>query len=342
MNNTKNNHESRNILVTGGGGFLGKAIVRKLIKGGHKVTSFSRSHHKALDRLGAVQIHGDICDAIAVENACKKMDSVFHVAAKPGVWGSYETFFKVNTIGTKNVIAACQNQKVPILIYTSSPSVIFDGSDMEGVNESVPYPDTWHAHYPETKALAEQAVVNASNDHLWTITLRPHLIWGPEDNHLVPRILARAKKLAQVGDGKNKVDTIYVENAAKAHVLAEEALRNTPPLAGNIYFISDDAPIPLWEMVNHILSAGGKSPVKRCISPRTAWVAGVLLEWVYRTFGLNGEPKMTKFVAQELATSHWFDISAAKKDLGYKPDVSIEEGLERLQSWLKKTKDIHM
>ncbi|WP_319409995.1 NAD-dependent epimerase/dehydratase family protein [uncultured Desulfosarcina sp.] len=328
---------TKNILVTGGGGFLGKAIVRKLLAKGHRVASFSRSSYPELDAIGVTQIAGDLANAGAVKDAVRGRDAVFHVAAKPGVWGTFEDFFQPNVTGTRHVITACRSCRVPTLVFTSSPSVVFDGGDMQGVDESVPYPAHYHAPYPQTKAIAEQAVMAAADENLRTIALRPHLIWGPEDNHLVPRIIARAESLRRVGNGQNRVDTIYVDNAARAHVLAMEALENNPTVSGKVYFISDDDPIGLWEMIDRILEAGGKPPVTRTLSPRTAYWLGALLEWSYRTFGINGEPRMTRFVARELATSHWFDISAAKRDLGYSAGISIDEGMKRLKTWLTKS-----
>jgi nucleoside-diphosphate-sugar epimerase len=264
------------------------------------------------------------------------VELVFHVAAKAGVWGSYEAFHQPNVVGTRNVIQACRDQGVGRLVYTSSPSVVFNGRDMEGLDESVPYSHVHLAHYPRTKAAAEQMVRAAASPSLRTLALRPHLIWGPGDNHLVPRIIQRARRLRQVGDGRNKVDTIYVDNAAQAHILAAEKLAKRPELSGRVYFISQDAPIPLWEMVNAILAAADLPPVKRTLSVAAARRAGAVLEWVYRIFRLPGEPPMTRFVAEELATSHWFDIRAAREDLGYRPLISTEEGLRRLRQWLKE------
>ncbi len=327
----------KNILVTGGGGFLGKAIVRRLVNDGHRVTSFSRHGHGPLDALGVEQRYGDIADADAVTGAAQGKDAVFHVAAKAGVWGDWEDYYRVNVTGTETVIYACKSCGVPLLIHTSSPSVVFDGSDMQGTDESTPYPAHYHAAYPQTKAMAEQQVIAAADARLKTIVLRPHLIWGPEDNHLVPRILNRARSLRRVGDGTNRVDTIYIDNAAHAHVLAMQALEKKPTLSGRVYFISDDDPIPLWEMINRILAAGDRDPVNGRISPRVAYAIGAILEWSYRTFGLSGEPKMTRFVARELATAHWFDISAAKRDLGYTATISIDEGMRRLKAWLAET-----
>ena len=328
---------ARSILVTGGGGFLGKAIIGELLADGHQVASFSRRHHPELDRLGVGQIRGDIADADTLARAAQGRDVIFHVAAKAGVGGTFEDYFRPNVTGTRNVIAACRTGGVSMLVYTSSPSVVFDGKDMAGLDESVPYPARYHAPYPQTKAMAEQAVVAAADGQLKTIALRPHLIWGPRDNHLVPRILARAGRLRQVGDGRNRVDTIYIDNAARAHRLAMQALAKNPALSGKVYFISDDHPIELWEMINRILAAAGKPPVKGRISPQAAYRIGAVLEWAYRVFKIAEEPPMTRFVARELATSHWFDISAAKRDLGYGPHVSIDEGLHRLSAWLTES-----
>jgi nucleoside-diphosphate-sugar epimerase len=322
-------------LVTGGGGFLGGAIVRLLIAQGEKVRSFSRKPYSELEALGVQQVRGDLYDGDAVASACQDVDTVFHVAAKPGVWGPYDAFYRPNVVGTENIIAACLSCGVRRLIHTSSPSVVFDGTDMAGIDESAPYPACFHAPYPQTKAIAEKRVLEAADKGLPALALRPHLIWGPGDNHLVPRIIARADRLRQIGDGANLVDTIYVDNAAWAHILAEKALRSNPALSGRVYFISQDEPIALWEMINLILAAGGKPPVRRSISPRVAFRIGGCLEFIYKLLGLKSEPPMTRFVARELATTHWFNIQAAKTDLGYHPIVSTQEGLKRLAKWLK-------
>ncbi len=326
----------KRILVTGGGGFLGSAIIKMLLKEGAIVRSFSRSFYSRLDKWGVEQIKGDIGNKNDVKKACEDVFLVFHTAALAGIWGDYSKYFNTNVRGTINIIEACREHKTKYLIHTSSPSVVFDGSHMKGADESVPYPAAYNSHYPKTKALAEKEVVKAAKSGLIrAIILRPHLIWGPYDNHLVPRILKKAKTLVKIGDGKNLVDTIYIDNAAHAHILAAKALIANPGLSGNIYFISQDEPVLLWDMVNAILKAGGKPPVKRSISLKTAKNIARVMEWIYRAFKIKKEPGLTLFMAEELATSHFFNMGAAKKDLGYRPEVSTKEGLRRLEAWLK-------
>ncbi len=324
-----------NILVTGGGGFLGGAIMKRLVDQGATATSFSRHQHEELTALNAPQIQGDVSDPEAVERAVRGRDVVFHTAAKAGVWGDHRDYYLTNVVGTQYVIAACLRHGVKRMVYTSSPSVVFDGSNMEGVDETTPYARRFNCPYPKTKAIAEQTVAQAAGASLKTIILRPHLIWGPGDNHLVPRIISRASQLRQVGDGQNKTDTIYIDNAAEAHILAAEKLDAYPALSGRIYFISQGEPLPLWEMINAILNAAGLPPVRKKISHASAWIIGAMLEMVYKGFRIKKEPRMTRFVANELAASHWFDISAARRDLEYTPRVSTQEGLKRLAVWLK-------
>ncbi|MCK4691916.1 MAG: NAD-dependent epimerase/dehydratase family protein [Desulfuromonadales bacterium] len=323
-------------LVTGGGGFLGKAIVRLLLEKGVVVHSFSRREYPQLTALGVAHSCGELADLQAVKDAAAGCDIVYHVAAKAGVWGIYDEFYRANVVGTENVIRACREQGIRRLVYTSSPSVVFDGTDMEGVDESVPYPAHYHSFYPQTKAQAEQLVLSANDAALATVALRPHLIWGPEDNHLVPRILERGKQgaLRKIGNKPCLVDTIYIDNAAEAHLSAAEKLAVGSAVAGKTYFLSNGEPLPLWEIVNRILAAGNIPPVTKSISPQLAYAIGAVLEKIYGGLRLKGEPRMTRFVAKELSTAHWFDLSAARNDFGYIPRISIDEGMQRLQDWL--------
>jgi len=324
-------------LVTGGGGFLGGVIVRMLRERGDQVRSFSRADYPALTALGVEQARGDLGDQAAVSAAAQGCDIVFHVAARAGIWGDYDAFHRANVTGTANVLEACRANSIGRLVHTSSPSVVFDGSDVEGGDESLPYPPRYEAHYPRTKALAEQMVLAANSPQLATVALRPHLIWGPGDNHLVPRILAkgRAGRLRRIGELPNLVDTVYVDNAARAHLLAADRLAPGIPPAGRAYFISNGQPLPLWEMVNRILAAADIPPVNRSMSPTLAYAAGCICEGLWGLLRLAGEPPMTRFVARELSSAHWFDITAARRDLGYRPEVSIDEGMRRLREWLQ-------
>ncbi|MDA2927282.1 NAD-dependent epimerase/dehydratase family protein [Acidobacteria bacterium AH-259-G07] len=325
-------------LVTGGGGFLGGAVVRCLLEQGSSVGSFSRGSYPALEALGVEVFRGDLADAQAVAKACRDREIVFHVAAKAGIWGHYDEYYRVNVIGTKNVIAACRSLGIPRLVYTSSPSVVFDGGDMEGVDESVPYPHDYKAAYPTTKATAERMILAANDAHLATIALRPHLIWGPGDTHLVPGILALGRKgrLRKIGKIPRMVDVTYVDDAAEAHILAAHRLWPGSPISGRAFFISQGQPVALWDFVNRILQAAELPPATHTISPRAAYAAGWLCEILYKTLRLRAQPPMTRFLAEELATAHWFDITAARQDLGYEPKIGMEEGLRRLKVWLKE------
>jgi nucleoside-diphosphate-sugar epimerase len=326
-------------LVTGGGGFLGAAIVRLLLARGVRVRSLSRSRHPALDALGVEQCQGDVSDRAAVDRACAGCDAVFHVAARAGIAGRWRPYYLANVVGTHNVLDACRKHKIARLTYTSSPSVVFNGRDVEGVDESVPYPRHHEAHYPRSKAMAERAVLRANGPDLATVSLRPHLIWGPGDNHLVPRILARGRagRLRRIGAKPKLIDSVFIDNAAEAHLLAWERLWPGSPIAGRAYFISNGEPMPTWELIDRILAAGGLPPVTRSVPRGVAWAAGAVCELIWGALWPDEEPPMTRFLASELATAHWFDLSAARRDLGYRPRVGIDEGLRRLAASLVKS-----
>ena len=325
-------------LVTGGGGFLGQYLVEQLLDRGDQVRVFSRGQYPELAKRGVAVMQGDLRDASAVEAACQGVELVFHCAAVPGVWGPWQLFYETNTLGTRNVVAACRATGVRKLVYTSSPSVVYDGRPHENANESLPYPDTYLCHYPHTKALAEREVLRANDpDTLLTVSLRPHLIWGPRDNHLIPRLIGRARsgRLRRVGDGSNLISVSYVENAAHAHLQAADALEQGSPVAGRAYFINEPDPVNLWDFVNEILTRAGLPPVARSISARNAWRIGALLERIYGLLRISSEPPMTRFVASQLSQSHYYDITAARNDFGFAPFISIDEGMQRMQEDLQ-------
>lgn len=324
-------------LVTGGGGFLGRYIVEQLVARGDRVRSYSRNRYAELDALGVEQHRGDLQDPDSLRAACHGVDVVFHVAAVAGVWGPWRKYYGSNVDGTENVIAACRAAGVPRLVFTSSPSVVFDGQPHENADESLPYPERYLCHYPHTKALAEQAVLRANSADLATVSLRPHLIWGPRDPHLIPRIIERARsgRLRRIGDGSNRISISYVENVAHAHLLAADALRPGRPPAGEAYFINEPEPVRLWDFVAEVLQRAGAPPVTRSINAGAAYRVGAMLEAAYRVGGVSSEPPMTRFVALQLSRPHWYSIRKAERDFGYRPIIPIDEALTRMESdWL--------
>jgi len=330
------------LFVTGGAGFLGSVIINQLCGQGHEVVTFSRRNYPAQNLINVTHIQGDLFDYPKLKKAMTGCEAVFHIAAKVGMWGHYEDFYRTNVIGTKNVLQACREMGIRYLVFTSSPSVVYSGKNTEGQNESLHYPEKYNAWYPQTKAVAEKLVIAANDSNLKTVSLRPHLIWGPGDHELLPRLIekARAGTLRIIGDGTNLVDCIYVENAASAHVLAfNQLISDSSRVEGKTYFISQGNPIPIAELMNQLLATAGISPVTNFMSAGIARFAGRFLETTYRIFGITSEPVVTYFLAQQLSTSHWYDISAARSDFGFKAEISIEEGMERLKNWNSIEKD---
>jgi nucleoside-diphosphate-sugar epimerase len=319
-------------LVTGANGFLGQAVVRLLLSKGWQVRALVRRPAPALKEVGVDVRLGALSDRAALAEACSDVDCVFHCAAKAGVWGPWHDYYESNVVGTANVIEACQLRSVPKLVYTSSPSVVFGGHDAFGENESQPYPETFLNFYSETKAAAERQVLAAhGRSGLATVALRPHLVWGPGDPHLFPRLLeaARRGRLKRVGHGSNQVSITFIDNAAWAHWLAAE----NP--GGKAYFIADEQPVRLWDFIDRLLVAMGYPPVRGQLSVTTARTIGSVLESVYRTFRLSGEPPLTRFSACQLGMSHYFNIDAARNDLGYAPIVDHESAFARTLEALK-------
>ena len=324
-----------NAIVFGGGGFLGSAIVRRLLVGGAQVRVFGRNHYPHLEAAGVQCVQGDISDWMAVRKACEGVEVIFHAAAKVGLWGKFEDYYRVNVDGTKNVIHAAHEVAAKKLVFTSSPSVVFDGKDCEGGNESLPYPEDFDSHYSRTKAMAEQMVLTA-NGMVATVALRPHLIWGPGDTNILPRLLEKsaAGRLKRISGFDKKVDTTYIDDAAEAHYLAANRLAPGSAAAGKAYFISSGDPRPLWSIINGLLAACGHPPVERSVPLWAAKTAAVFYETLWPLFKKNEEPPLTKFLLKELTSAHWYDISAARRDLGYVPTVKFDDGLRRLQAWL--------
>ncbi len=320
------------VLVTGGGGFLGGRIAQMLSDRGDEVVVLGRRDYPHLRASGIETVQGDIRDIDVLRSACKGCAVVFHAAALTGVWGPRRLFWDVNVTGTLNVIAACRERGVKRLVYTSSPSVVFGEEPLCGVDERQPYASRYLAAYPETKAVAEQAVLAANAPALAAVALRPHLIWGPGDPHLIPRVIERARKgmLIKVGDGANLVDITYIDNAARAHLQAADALHPRAACAGSAYFVSQGEPVALWSWLSALLQSLDLPTPTRSVSYKTAYRLGAALEWLYTITFRSSEPPMTRFVAAQLAKSHYFCIDAARRDFGYEPTISSVEGMRRL------------
>ena len=324
------------ILVTGGGGFLGQALCRGLVERGHQVSSFNRGHYPQLQAMGVGQIRGDLADPNAVMHAVAGVDAVFHNAAKAGAWGSYDSYYQANVVGTDNVLAACRAHGVGRLVYTSTPSVTHRATHpVEGLGaDEVPYGQDFQAPYAATKTIAEQRVLAANGAELATVALRPRLIWGPGDLQLVPRLAQRSRqgRLRIVGDGLNKVDTTYIDNAAQAHFDALDHLVVGAACAGKAYFISNGEPLEMKVLLNKLLAAVGAPAVTRSLSFKSAYRIGAVCEKAWPLLRLPGEPPITRFLAEQLCTPHWYSMEPARRDFGYVPKVSIEEGLRRLRA----------
>jgi nucleoside-diphosphate-sugar epimerase len=323
------------VLVTGGSGFLGRHVVARLQshRAVENILSFGRSAPADLCERGVRCLRGNLGCTKDVERAIRDVDVVFHVGAKAGIWGSRDDYHATNVLGTHNVLKACAENGVRYLIYTSTASVVFTGKDLANVGERIPYGKNIPCDYVRTKMLSEREVL-AYNGHngLKTIALRPHLIVGPGDNHLMPTLLnlARRRRLVRVGNGKNWVDISHVENVADAHILAMDALLRGAPVDGRPYFVTQGDPVCLWEWIGKLLSRLCLPGVRRSVGFRRAYAMGCVCEWLYRRLHIRSLPPMTRFLATELAKDHYFDHSAAKTDLNYIPRITNEEGFERL------------
>lgn len=330
------------ILVTGGGGFLGTHIIQELLKNPtYIVTNFSRHTYSHLEDIGVPTIKGDLRKKEDVERALDQgFDAIFHVAALAGVWGKFDDYYGINYLGTKNLLEAAKARGIQRFVYTSTPSVVFNKDDLLGVGEEQPYATEFLNGYSETKTMAEKLVLEMNDGSTFlTCAIRPHLIWGPGDPHLFPRVIQKGKqgKLRIVGDGENLVDIIYVENAALAHVQAFEHLKPGSPVCGEAYFVGQERPVRLWDFINQVLGYVKVEPVMRTIDVNTAYRLGWFLEKAFKALGINKpEPPMTRFVALNLGKSHYFSHEKAKKHFGYVPKVSIEEGLKRTFAYRDK------
>ena len=324
-------------LVTGGSGFLGRKVCALLLERGLEVHSISRRFHQDMDDQGIVQHTASITDKHELAKAIKGMQVVFHTAALAGIWGDKKNYEDINIHGTQNVIDLCKDENIQYLIYTSSPSVVFDGEDQEMVDESTPYPGSFLCDYSRTKAVAEKMVIESNHNNLKTVSLRPHLIWGVGDNHLIPRLLDRAEsgKLKVIGDGKNKVDMVHIDNAAAAHLDAYDALISGTG-AGKAYFITNDEPVAMWDWLNDLLTKLDKKVIEKKVPSNIAYGISTIFEFLYKIFRITKDPPLTRFVVRQFCTHHTYNIKNAQNDLNYKIRTTMEDGLKELLDHLKK------
>jgi nucleoside-diphosphate-sugar epimerase len=321
-----------NVLVTGATGFLGRHLTRALLDRGVSVRILARNPVAAeeLVRSGAELCPGDLRDADEISHACAGMEAVVHAGAFSAPWGPEADFHAVNVGGTENVLAGCRRHGVRRVVHISSPSVVFDGRDQINAPETVPYPRRFASVYSLTKKLAEDRVSSAS-ESLQTVILRPKAIFGPGDTSLVPAVLnaARAGRLPQIGSGQNRVDLTYVGNVVHGIQLALQA----PGAAGGTYTLTNGEPILVWEVIRRVLeSAGCEARLRRLPYP-AAWSAAALMEARARLTGQY--PLLTRYSVAILARTQTYDLTAARRDLGYEPIVPLEEGIQRTLAALK-------
>jgi 2-alkyl-3-oxoalkanoate reductase len=327
------------VLVTGYGGFLGKTIVGQLVAAGYSVRGLARGSYPELAAMGVEPVRGDIADRQTVLDACQGCEAVIHTAAKAGVWGGWQEYYRANVLATEHLLEGAGRAGLRAFVYTSSPSVTFGGQHQSGVDESVGYPQRWLCYYPQTKAMAEQSVLAAGRSgRLRSCALRPHLIWGQGDPHLFPRVVQRARqgRLRRVGSGENLIDVVHVEAAAQAHVLAlHKLLQGDEQLSGQPLFLTDGQPVACWAWIRRILELAHVPVPTKSISFAAAYRIGWLLEMAYAGLRCRSEPPMTRFVAAQLAMDHYFDISRARRWLGYEPASDLNEKFEQCGDWLR-------
>jgi nucleoside-diphosphate-sugar epimerase len=317
-------------VVTGGGGFVGRALCFALKDLGHEVVSISRSTYPELEKRGISCVQANLgSPERPLESTFRGADAVFHTAAKVDMWGLYKDFYNANVMGTRNVIAACLGANVPKLVFTSSPSVVAGDGDLRGVDETQPYARSPNAYYPATKAAAEREVLAANDDRLATISLRPHLVFGPGDNHFVPTILKRASsgRLIRVGNGRNMTDVCFIDDCVQAHLRAVEALDRNPECRGRAFFISQGEPVNMWRWINEVLERNRLPKVQRSLPVWLADPIAMLCEFMAR--GSGTVPLLTRFLVHEMSSDHYFNIGAARELLGFSPKFSVKEALDR-------------
>ena len=319
------------VLVTGAGSLLARRTVEALLARGDEVVCLQRRRAE----IDTEQVLADVRNAAAVAAAAAGCDAIIHAAAKVGVVGSWDEYRSINVDGTDAVIAAARKHGIGKFVHVSTPSVAHEGHSIVGGGADAPVTGRRNAWYPESKAIAEQHAIAAASSSLAVVAIRPHLVWGPADTQLVGRIVdrARAGRLALVGNGAALIDTTYIDCAALALVAAVDAVDPQARCNGRAYVIANGEPRPIRELVLGICAAAGVDTRPREVPRRLALVAGSAVERVWRLSRAQSEPPLTRFLAQQLGTAHWFDPRPAREDLDWRPTVTIDAGLAALAGW---------
>jgi len=315
--------------VTGASGLLGGAVAAAVHDAGHEVTTFQRSPSGV---TGVVDALGTVTDRAAVEAAVAGQDAVVHLAAKVSLTGDAAEFERVNVGGSATLVDAMRAAGVPRLVFVSSPSVAHAGASIVGDDALPADPEHARGDYARTKALAERATLAADSAELRVVVVRPHLVWGPGDTQLVERIVARAAagRLPLLDHGAALIDSLYVDNAATG---IAAALERVDVVHGNAYVLTNGEPRPVADLMAGIAEAGGAPAPRLRVPSAVARAAGSLVEAVWRVRPGEDEPPMTRFLAEQLSTAHWFDQRRTRRDLEWTPSVSVDEGLRRLAAW---------
>jgi 2-alkyl-3-oxoalkanoate reductase len=318
------------ILVTGATSLLGAAVAQRLQARGDDVTVFQRRPSE----LGFREVLGDVSDRRAVETAVAGAEVVIHLAARVTVVGPWSAFAETNITGTANTLDAARAAGVNRFVYVSSPSVANAGASLVGAPAGPANPDLARDHYSRSKASAELLALGAVRDGFSVVAVRPHLVWGPGDTQLIGRIVSRARqgRLAVIGSGAALIDTTYIDNAADAIFATAD---HAGELAGRALVVSNGQPRPVRELLNRIALAAGVEPPRLRVPVGVARSAGAVVERVWERLRREDDPPITRFLAEQLSTAHWFDQRETRKALGWHPEVDLEEGFARLESWFR-------
>ncbi|MDR1312619.1 MAG: NAD-dependent epimerase/dehydratase family protein [Deltaproteobacteria bacterium] len=320
------------VLLTGATGYLGRRVLELLLESGYRVRALVRRPAPELEALGAETAPGDLGDEVSLDRAARGVSAVVHCAAKTGVWGPAEEYMSANFAGTLNMLEAARGAGARVFVHASSPSAVYDGRDLAGINEDYAALPPPRFPYARSKALAEREVLAAASPGFRTAALRPHLVWGPGDTHFLPRLvsLARAGRLRLFKGASYTVDPTYIDDAARAHVLALRSLAASGRASGKAFFLGQGEPVDSRDFINRLLAAAGAPPVAVSVHPAVGRLFARVAEVAWKILARGGEPPLTYFTALQLTTSHYFDLSRARELLGYEPQVSQAEGMRRL------------